>query len=365
MFFVLSIALTWRQWWQLLKAPRGKFAAAMLLFGGLAVIAPLAHAHLTDPDMMRRAGQITLWQPDASFFDKLAAIFGRYWPHYGPDFLFWDGDKFPLHSLPGGGVLYWFMLPLVIAGLVVLLVDAWRRPAARILLIWLAIFPLADLFGQHDGLGSATAPHLLRSTPGIAIFPLVAAASLLVIGRRPLELLPKAGKIAVTAVLVAAMAGFGGNFAWRFFTDYPRQTKVWEMYFPELLEASAWIRPRLAQVDTVFMDGIEWANQPFGYALVGLKYPPRQWFADNHDIIRQPTGDVHVGFGKFMFTYPVQSVEARLSGLQKNGRADRVVFCIRPESPAAATLRRAGTTPVHTIKRPDGTVAMEIYDVTM
>jgi len=364
-FLLLSVLLTWREWRALLKTRRTAAAAVAMVLAGGAVIAPLAYAHLTDPEMYTRAAALVPWKETDPLATKLAAVLSRYGSHFGASFLFSRGDRYFMHSMTGGGVCYWYMLPLMVVGLAAAVRRFRRSPAARILLVWLVLYPIADVVSDHPG------PHLLRGSPGIVVFPLLSALGAVAAGtwiwrrRRSLA-------IACACVLGVLYVASAGRYAYKLFVTYPKDTAIYHRCFVDFAQAAKWIRPYVDDVDAVFCstDRSNLVFQAFAYMLVGLDYDPHQWLRDRHVSFNTATRKVHRSLGKPCFGYHEQQLSfgkfhfmfgdlftPALGRLWRNGREDMVIFIVRPGEMVF------DVPPLHKIRRPDGGVVLLIYKV--
>jgi hypothetical protein len=337
-FILAIVAMAWRGWWGLVKSRQGKFAAAAFVLAGALVITPLIVAHMTTPAMNARAGAVTAWMGSLSATAKAWSILCRYVAHFSPAFLFTEGDIWPLHAMTDGGVLYWYVLPLLLAGLAVLLMRAGQSPAARVLLVWLAIYPVADLLGEHP------TPHLLRSSPGIAAFCLIAGLGATAVCRWLAQKRRVLGVVAA-GVLVAVAALCAGRYDYKLLVEYPRETLVYLNSYSDFLQAARWLKDRLDQADAVMVtsDNDNPAFHPFVYMLVGTQYDPLRWLSDRHESYNLATGesyissirpqfcyrDAQISFGKFHFLY-LGARDRILEKVCSYARPDRTFIVLRP-----------------------------------
>lgn len=363
LLLLAGVALTARRWWHLARTRRGAAALAALLLGGAATFGPLAYQHLVHPEgIARRAGYVLLWEPGDSPGARIGKVAARYLAHFGPDFLFVTGEHQELYSAHGYGTLHWYALPLLLAGLAAVAARAGQSAAARLLLAWLVLYPLGDCFYRH---ALYTAPdgtqrmslYLLRSAPGLPGLTLLAAAGAAAAHgwlrrRRPRAAGPAAAVYALAALVAAA------GFVRYYFADHPRRPAVYHAFHADLMEACAWLRPRVDSADAVFITASQ-MNVPYIVTLVGVQLEPEAWFRAERDV-RTFEGwewEHHFRVGKFHFVHDRTSYAA-LDTLLRNGRPDRVIFIMRPGETA---LER----PAHTIRGPDGTVQLEIHDVRL
>lgn len=320
------------------------------LLAGLIVAAPLAWKHVTDHD---RIGQqfdaYRLLQPRASFLRNAEVVFHRYACHFDPHFLFLRGGTDRHLSPPGGGMFDWYILPLWVAGCAVACARASASPASRVLLVAVAVYPIGDCVAQYDG------AHPLRSLPGLCGLILVSGLGfsemvvLISKNRTVLNWLPKAS---VAALAVASILSLNARRT-AYQTGHPG---IYHPFHVDLVEACEWLRPRLASIDAVFVTPTA-MNMPYSVMLVALRYDPKTWLCDVHEIETVNRWDHHKRFGTVYFLY--KGVSANLQSLSGNGRQDRVVVIVRPGE------LRVDERPVRVICRPDGCAALEIYDLTL
>jgi len=332
------------------KAGAGGLAAFALGLG--VTLGPLAYAHLTDPEIAKRSHEFLVWHAADPLPVKLGKVLARLPGHFGPDFLFAHGDRFPLHTLPASGPLPWWVAPLLVAGLVAVVSEARRSRSARILLAWVAVYPLSDLFWRHDGM------HLLRSAPGVSGLVLLSAFGAERSWRAASAWSRRfAGVAAGTYALVAA--GITAWFLVVFFGAYNRRPDVYQLFNADLLQASRVARTRWDGVDAVFVSARISAamDQPFVVALVGLEYDPKQWFRDPKVVDHRADTDVYRTVGKLHFLFDEKDA-AELQALAANGRDDRVLLVMRPGE-------WEGLAPIAEIDLPDGRPTFLIYETVL
>ncbi len=339
--------------WRAIARERIGRRALLALGLGLAVtLGPLAVRHLTDPEISKRGREFLVWSESDSLAARAGKVAERYVEHFGPGFLFARGDTWRLHALPGSGPLPWYALPLLLLGAGFAVSGSRASPAARAMLAWVLVYPIADVVTRHPSL------HLLRSAPGLVGLSLLAAvgavrATAWLAERR------RAWAWAAATVLAVAVGASGFTFGRAFFGAYDRDPAVRHYFNADLLEASVWLRDRLDRFDAVFFSCRDSAalHQPFAITVVGLRYDPKRWFRDVREVEPRQDTDVIQRYGKVRFLFDASDLRA-LRELERNGRPDRAVFVLRPgEWP--------DRTPVHTIRHPDGSEAFLIYEETL
>ena len=374
-----------RGWFRFARERAGRRTLIAIAAGLLLTVGPLAWAHLTDPHINRRAAQTVVWAQDDSAAQRVLKVLRRYPPHYGLDFLFARGTPDPALSPPAGyGWLHWYALPLVLIGAGGVMWRARASRSSRVLLAMLLAYPSGDLvFGQ------GTAPHPLRSFPGLVPISLLAAVAALALARWLLAgnpFSPAAGgglEARVSDPLSQPAASGGAKCKWRALAPlvigalcmwvlvthvlYLRQLfgpfnddtgKYWQRHV-DVMDACAWLRPRFDDVDAVFLTQ-EMLPFPHVLALVFLEYDPRRWFADEREYVPCPptlqADVVCARFGKVRLMYQPERATAELSAMDADGQRQRVVLMLRPRQ------RPPGRTPVAEVRH-SGVVWLYLYDL--
>ncbi len=144
---------------------------------------------------------------------------GNYLQYFSADFLFHKGDANLRHSPPGYGQLLWFLVPLMLAGIVAGLLS--RDKKSKLLFAWLLLFPVTAAL-TYEG-----SPHAIRSIVGVGLFELFAVAGAALLFALAKRLAGQ--KIAVIAGLVFLL--LAGANVWMFtndyFSKYPAQSASW------------------------------------------------------------------------------------------------------------------------------------------
>ncbi|MSP40048.1 MAG: phospholipid carrier-dependent glycosyltransferase [Deltaproteobacteria bacterium] len=360
LFFVGAVAVTWQHWWHRLKTRDGAIAIGCLALAITLVGAPLLWRHLSDPEIAKR-GRIQgwVWEESDSFADKATKALARYPGHFGPDFLFINGDNDPAYSpLTGAALFHWYDLPLLILGLIVCLRQARASPPARLLLLWLLLYPLADLFARHSSL------HALRSLPGLPALVLLAAIGAVHgtewLWRRRSTLAP------IGYALLGLVAVFNFIFLKQFYLDRKPSAEKFYANQVDHFQACEWLRPQLGGVDAVFWTGS--SAHRYIYTVICLGYEPEQWFRDVREIVPGPLPggvfaheDIYLRVGKFHFMFGDQQSRAALTELLHNDRPDRVMFVVRPGDLGLHKTAR----PIHEVLGPDGKPTLWIFDTKL
>jgi 4-amino-4-deoxy-L-arabinose transferase-like glycosyltransferase len=363
-FVIVAIGATWQQWWQCLKTRVGAVAVMAMIIGVAVTLGPLAWKHMTEAETIGKRGKTTtVWQEGDSTGAKVKAVMHRYWQHFGPAFLFARGDRYEIQSPPGAGQFHWYMMPLMLLGLVGAATKARSSQAARILLVAVLVYPVGDCLAQHM-VKQATSMHALRSLPGIWGLILLGAYGGLTAG----ALVRKTRYwIAIPVVLAMGIAVllFNALYLPKFYGAFNRIPHIYHSYHVDLLKACEWLKSRFDGIDAVFVT-TRGMNQPYIITLVGLSYDPHQWFADTKVVHAPGEWDVYLRYGKMHFMYPGGTYGwlPSMRKLKNNGRHDRVVLILRPEETRALNraLQLDLRTPAQVIEGPEGSVPLLVFD---
>ena len=375
--FVVGIVLcTLPAWWRSLKTRRGALAIVVFLVSFWAAFGPLAFKFVTEPEIVGKRGQdVSLWKETDSTLQKIDKSSSRYVRHFGPDFLFVDGDDHvlgalpgpegfvwrALPTLPGNGQFHWYMLPLMLAGCVAVLRRLKSSYAARIVLIYVLVYPIGDcLFRHHAYIRDSL--HALRSSPGLCGLVLLAAFGIdewrLWLKRleRTSVRFARVATRAVLAVFAASLVGLNVPFLYMYFNEYYERASVYDVFQADLIEACDWLQPRLDGVDAVFFTVLG-MNMPYSPVLVRLAYDPVRWFHEPREFTN-PTGkwDIYTRMGKLYFLYETLDARAAITRIRSENPDARILFVVRPDNPNFRT-------PIHTILRPDGQEALWICEL--
>ncbi|MDD5543340.1 MAG: glycosyltransferase family 39 protein [Acidobacteriia bacterium] len=359
-FCTAFVLVNWRAWWGRLKTRPGVLATAAFLLMVLLTFGPLVWASVRLPLVMKRAEVTWVWNPSDAFMTKIEKVVARYPGHFGPGFLFQRGDTDVTLSPPAGyGLFHWYTLPMMLAGLAYVFPRLRRSSSARVLLTWVALYPAADLLNDHPTM------HALRSLPGAAALSLTAAVGLIFLLRRSWhwhrQWTVVLAMVAALFILITTM-----RFNLAFFGDFNADPIRYQVSHRDLVEACAWLKPRLQDEDAVFVTRTGMLH-PYIYTLVGLQYDPRQWFRDpkTFEEGRLPNGtfrneEMCLRYGKLHFIFGEAS-RREIDQLVKNGRGNRVVFIMRPGELQLGSR----VSPVRQIRDPEGNLSLVIYEFTI
>ena len=139
-------------------------AIVVAVLAAAAVVAPLAIAVARAPHFFWRDANIATFGHGYTL-SAFATFVHNYLAHFAVEPLFATGDGFLDHG-PAYGVLYWWMLPFLLVGVV----TAWRYPGrstAAFLYCWVAIYPLGGAL-TNDGVPDF--PRTMIGAPLACIF---------------------------------------------------------------------------------------------------------------------------------------------------------------------------------------------------
>lgn len=300
-----------------------------------------------------------MWDESDSLIQKIGKVVNRYPGHFGADFLFINGDNDPAYSpLTDSALFHWYDLPFLLLGLIVCVRRARAAPPARLLLLWVILYPVADLLARHSSL------HSLRSLPGLPGLILLAALGAVHAAKWLWQRRPALAPIGYG--MLGLIAVFNFLFLKQFYLD--RNQAVEKFYANQVdhLQACGWLRSRLSGVDAVFWSGS--SAHRYIYTLICLSYDPEQWFREVRKIVPGPLPDgvfahedIYLRVGKFHFMFGDSQSRAALSALLHNERPDRVIFVVRP---GELGLQR-NARPVYETLGPDGKPTLWIFDVML
>ena len=343
-FLAGCVLVTLPSWWQLARTRRGLTSLIALTLGIAITFGPLIYYHIAHADIIgKRAAYNWLWNPDDPLSVRLTKVIGRYFSHFGPEFLWTTGDHYEMLSPPapgvfnwGTGVLHWYTVPLLLAGLIALVRGVRKSRATRLLLWFVLAFPAGDLLNTAmvltrtaSGAPLTISMHVLRSAPGLNALILLAAVGAVAAGRllwrrRPVVLAVTGGVFTFAAVALCDVP-----FLRYYFGPYGQRPVIYRSFHVDELDAWNWVRPRLDTVDAVFLTGTA-VNQPYVVALVALGYDPQQWFHQPRDIRAAGEWDNCYRAGKLYFDFLADATNAQIvDEMRTNNRRERVFFIVR------------------------------------
>lgn len=205
----------------------------------------------------------------------MQTIAGNYVAHFGPQFLFMQGDGNGRHGVMGMGLLYYFEAPFLLLGLYVLF-RFFPSALRNLILVWIVAAPVAASF-------SVPSPHALR-TLNLLPIPQVLVALGIVYSYVSLK-----HSFRIAFVGIALLIGVA-SFAWYLnLYYYKTANQVSEQWADGYKQAVIYVMQHEADYDQIIMSGHYW--QPYMYMLFYKQYDPRKF---------QEQGTKE-GFDKYMF----------------------------------------------------------------
>jgi 4-amino-4-deoxy-L-arabinose transferase-like glycosyltransferase len=345
-FLFTAVLFTLPGWWRTLKTRKGALAVTAFLITFAATFGQLAYLHIFHPEGIgRHASFQPYWVGSVPFPVAIKELTLRYLQHFGLDFLFIKGEDSPLTSPPGMGQLYWYMLPLMLAGLTILLVKFKTSPSARVLLAFIITYPVSDCLGWFFSLSA------VRSTPGLCSLILLAAVGAVGIFRW-LWTKNRNSTILTTAIFVIAAFVMNIQYLHRFYGKFNRQETTYHLYHTDLIEACEWLKPRLDNFDAVFFT-TDYFNMPYVITTVALGYDPKKWFSGPREFTTPGEWDIYTRYGKMYFMYD------KLFKLPPDITyyKGKTLFITRP---GEINFENIPSKIIHEIVRPDGKVVLLI-----
>lgn len=316
--FLLAVAFPGH--WRRVCATRGGLRAMLALAAGFVVtFGPMAWVSFTNPDSLQRWQMTRLWPEGAPLGTIVRLVLERWALHFLPDFLFVRGDHLIFLNPAKTGALAWWMLPGLMVGAGAMVAGAWRKPAARMGLLLLVVFPVGDLVSKADGVNS------LRASAGLPALALAVGAgcALLLHVLRGRETLARG----LTVLLIAAACVGNALFVRDFFVRVPRDRQIQIEYQNALLEAGPALASYAKQGLPLYITHTG-MNQPWVIVALGARVEPREWLASEKRIMPGVFEEV-ARFGPYHFIVDQATID-ELKALSANQKTDRVIFVVRP-----------------------------------
>ncbi len=310
--------------WQFVKRRRGILCIAAFVLTFTIVFGAMVWQYIFHPEGIASHNAFLLvpWS-GVPWPDVLKDIAIRYIKHFGIDFLFINGDLSPIQSPPNIGQYYWYMLPLMLAGLLIVLVRFRQSVSIRTLFVFVLAYPVGDILSPAYGL------HALRSAPGLCSLVLLGAVGAVAAGGW-LYKRSRTFMWGLIGVFIIAAIVLNVRYLRYFYGGYNREPDIYNSFYVDLLEACDWLRPRFDDYDIVFVTTEEMGS-PYVITLVGLHYEPDLWFQQPRSFFTYEglEWDYYTRYGKMIFMYGGVSVP-NLDELRQEPSRKRILFIIRP-----------------------------------
>jgi len=369
-FFLLIVLFTLPGWWKTIKTRKGALAAALFALGFTITWGALIWQHIFHPEGIGRHATFKKeWFGSVPLFDALKNMAVRYIQHFSPYFLFMKYDPNPFIAPPIIGYFYWYMAPLMLAGLLWLLWRFKSSYSARLLLAFVIAYPVGDcLVWGHE-------LSVLRSAPGVCALILLAAVGA-VDTARWLWNKNRNAAVAVVAIFSIMATGMSIKYLHYFYGQYSREPNVYHYFHADLVEACEWLKPRFEDFDAIYITTNE-LNMPYVVTAVALNYDPKKWFSEPIEFAPAPPPEVelpcewdfYTRYGKMHFLYDIY-INFYISDLQKKFSPGKILLILRPdeytmlieiekmERPDEFKLENPDEKIIHKIYAPDGSESL-------
>lgn len=184
-------------------------------------------------------------------------IVRNYFAHFGPKFLFLEGDGNPRHGVFGMGLLYLWEAPFLLIGIYILL--KLKSDLRNLIIAWILIAPIPSAL-------SVPSPHALRSLNILPIPQLLAALGIIFV----LYSLRKTYRKLFIAFLSLVITIFLVRYLYFYYKVTPNtSSSYWADGYKQLTQ---YVFGNEDKYDKVVISGHWW--QPYIYFLFYKKYDP-------------------------------------------------------------------------------------------
>lgn len=180
----------------------------------------------------------------------------NYISHLGPKWLFFGSDR-ESHKVPNMGLLYWWELPLVLVGFVMLF-RLKDKQAKRLIFLWLLASPIPAAI-------TTQAPHAMRFYTAVPYFQMISAMGLSMIWQR---------QKALTVIVLTLSTLF---FVRQYFVLFPRQQSDSFQY--ALSQSIASVLLNKNEYGKIVFSNREHLSQSYMFFLFWSRYDPAVYLA--------------------------------------------------------------------------------------
>lgn len=233
-------------------------------------VAPIYITTLSNPSRYNaRFTQVSIIDPEVSFFKIIARFLLRYFRYALPNFNFGLGSRDVLQRVPGFGSTYEFLSIFFYIGILVCIAVILRRESSNLvsrkmsllLLSWLLIAPIpVSLTLENHNVS-----RMIHSLP-LVVLLIVLGIMTIVQSLNSLQL--KRGLTAAVVILGLLNAVSFNNFYLR---EYPDLSK--KVYQYGIKDSISYVQSKEDQFTKIVIDGQ--INQPYIYYLFHSNYDPR------------------------------------------------------------------------------------------
>ncbi len=259
-FLLGFVRVEWRGW-----SSEQKLAYFRKFFLFLTILAilgiPLATHVIFEAESSLRLNRVSIF----GFENPVQLFWQNYLAHVSPGFLFISGDANPRHNTAVFGQEHYFLLPLLVPGIIQALVRF--TVTDRILLLWFLLFPVPAAMTNES------IPHALRSIYAVPVLHLLSVRGIVALGEwqpwwqeritQNLQRIALYGWRALVGVCIFV-------HLFDFFVRYPvYSAPYWEYGYKE---AIAWWQENRREGEPTRVSHI--SEYPSIFFLFYLKYPP-------------------------------------------------------------------------------------------
>ncbi len=321
-FLFAVVMATIPAWRRFVKTRKGLLSAAAFVLAFGLIFGPMVWQYIFHPEGIARHNTFVLTEwSGAGWPVILKNAVMRYIDHFGLGFLFINGDPRSFQSPPNMGMFYWYVLPLMLAGLVFAMLRFRKSLSVRFLLVFVLVYPVSDSLAPHYGL------HSLRSSPGLCAIVLLGAFGAAATARWLYEK-NHALTWGIVTIFIIAAAFLNVRYLRYFYGGYNRDPYIYMTFHTDLLEACEWFRSRCDDYDAVFCTTYNF-NMPYVITLVALNYDPHRWFSEPREFFSSKEWDYYTHYGKMYFMYN-DSFQPVLDALQQIPDRKPILFIVRP-----------------------------------
>ena len=200
LFLIGVVAIYWKHLW----INKDFTIISLIIF--LIIFSPQFIYQLS-PEGMARANTVGIKT-------NLSIVFHNYLSYFSPDFLFFEGDPSPRHTINKMAGLFTFQLPLLIIGILSLVRET--NIYKSLIFLWLLLYPIPAAFISAD-----SAVRTLVVTP---LFSIISSYTVF----KAINLFNKKYRYIVTCLIISIIVSNVTIFCKRYFIEYPNwHTDVW------------------------------------------------------------------------------------------------------------------------------------------
>lgn len=314
--------------------------------GAFALFFPFVMPHIYHAlygEILSRGSLLVFNAPNLTFWERVAHLFENSLFFFSFEFLFDKGVRVGGEWFSEHGILYWFELPLLLAGLWGIIRSKNRK--AWFLLWWLLIYPLPSSITIDN------VNQTLRTSVAIPIFQLVGALGAWQLLKWLNALLPvqvvwkRWARVAVSLVCAGIVIASVSEASRKYFKRYPYRYAHLSQY--GLKEMVNYIRDKIDDYDRIVITGHvsdPARRRPILFLAYYLPLDPAQYQVGEKSLVHE---SVVARYGKFEVNYRHNA--------RRPEPGERVLYVVRETECAKAKV-------LHRIFYPNGEVVYKICE---